>query len=231
MLRWLLYLGSIFVVMLVLRELPLIGGWFRIPLVGFFTSAALVGFLGRTWAEKALERRHTQNLIRRHGGVETPHNRGKIGSALEASGRFRAALPHFEAASEGEPDSAEWSWRRGRCLLELRRVEEATAALERALELDPEIGYGAARLQLAWAHLASGDGERALEAVELAERFHGPSPESAFKKARILKSLGRKEDAARSLAEVSSLAKSGAAYQRSANREWVSKAIWMRLFG
>lgn len=217
--------------MIVLRWIPVVGGLFRIPLLGFFASAAIVSFVGRRWAEGALARRRIEALKRQLGGVETPHNMGKLGSVLEASGRFKMAVSYFQKAAEGEPNTAEWHGRLGHCLLEIGEAEGAAKALMRAVELDEKLGYGAAMLQLSEAFQKTGGGERALAALDRAERNHGPSPESAFRRARVLSQLGRKEESRRAFAQVGELAHQAAAYQRSDNRQWVWRSIWARMFG
>ncbi len=101
----------------------------------------------------------------------------------------------------------------------------------RAAELDERIGYGAGLMQLSEALRQIGEEERALTVLERVERNHGPSPESAFRRGRVLRGLGRKEEAARALAEVGELAHQAAGYQRSENRQWVWRSIWARMFG
>ena len=231
MIRFLAYLGTIFVVMILLRFVPLVGGFFRIPLFGFFAAAAIVSFVGRRWAEGALARHRLKALKRQLGGVETPHNMGKLGSVLEANGSYKAALPYLRLAVEGEPNTAEWHWRLGHCLLESGKAQEAVAVLMRAIELDEKLGYGVALMQLAEALRRIGDGERALVVLDRVERNHGPSPESAYRRGRLLRQMGRKDEGTRALAQVGELAHQAAAYQRTDNRKWVWRSIWARMFG
>lgn len=229
MLRLLGFFVLVLVVLQLLRLVPVLGVPFRIPLLGFWLSAILVGAGLSKLAADALDRRRQRALERRLGAVDTPHNRGKLGTLLLTQGRAARALPHLEAAAAGESETAEWHYRLGIARLALRRNAEALAAFERAAALDPDHAYGAVWLRLAEAARANGDPERALEVLGRFERERGATPESAFRRGRALRSAGRRGEARAAFAEVPALARGLAAYQRKDAVGWVARAFLARL--
>lgn len=208
----------------VLGGVPVIGWILNVPFLGFWVVAvglsALLARLGRD----ALDRRKRAELVRSLGAVDTPHNMGKLGSLLLAQGRSRRALEYLDQAAEGEPQVAEWHYRRGQARFNLRQLGPALESLQRALELDDEHAYGAVRMLEARCLLGLGQPEVALEALEILERYHGPSPESAYRRGVVLRSLGRREEARVALDEVAELARTAARYQRRASAGWVWRA-------
>ncbi len=231
MLRLLGFFGLTFVLFLVLTRLPFVG---RLaggaPLLGFFAAAALVSFALTKWGEAALGMRRARALVRELGAVDTPYNKGKLGSLFLVQGRFARAVPLFEEACAGEPRSAEWHFKRGRALLGARRPADAVLAFERARELDEEHPKGGAAMRLAEARLASGDTQGSLEALDRVERNHGESPESAYRRGRALRALGRKDEAQRSFARVAELAGESVGYQKRTATRWTARAVLARLF-
>ncbi len=213
-----------------LGGVPVIGALLGLPLIGFWIVALLLSaFLSKLGSE-ALDRRRQQALMRSLGAVDTPHNCGKLGSLLVSQGRYRRALPLLEKAIAGEPEVAEWPARKAQAAFALGRFEEALDGARAALDLDQEYGYGRARMLEVRALAGLGREEEALERLALLERFHGPSPESAYRRGVLLSHLGRKEQARAAFDEVESLAREAAHYQRREGRTWVWRARWARLF-
>ena len=229
MLRLAGFFVSILVLCAILRQVPIVGALFRIPFVGFWISALIVSGLVAWLASSAIDRGRRAALVRQLGAVDTPHNRGKLGSLFASQRRWRRALPHLEAAVAGEPDVAEWSYRFGRALLGSGLPDEARVALERTVEIDEEHAYGDALLRLAEAQHEGGHPEGALETLERFERNHGPRPESAYRRGRALKVLGRKSEARAAFEEVGDLASQSARYQRKVGTGWALRAFWARL--
>lgn len=231
MLRLLGYIGAVFVTMLLLRALPVVGGLFRVPLFGFFLAAAVVGFVAERVGRAMIQRRRSQRARRELGAVDTPHNRGKLGSLLLSEGRPSQAIGPLRAAVAGEPDTAEWHYRLGCALLATRKPREAAEALERSVALDPEHAYGSALLRLAEARQAEGEPARSLEAIERFEATHGPTPESAYRRGLAHKALGQKDSARDSFDQVARAARHVARYQRGEARSWVVRATLARMLG
>jgi tetratricopeptide (TPR) repeat protein len=209
----------------VLRTIPWIGELFH-GLIGFWVVAILVSLVASKAADAGLSRRRLQNAIRALGAVDRPHNHGKLGLLFASHGKYARALPHLDLAVQGEPGFTEWHYRRGLALLELGRPAEAIEALETADALSPEHAYGGIPLTLARARLAQGDTAAALAALELFDRNHGPSPESAFWRGRVLRRAGRSEEARQSFREVALLAAQGAKFQHKRHRGLVWRA-WL----
>ncbi len=211
-----------------LRTLPVVGSWFQ----GFFGFwlAAIGLSLGLTRLSVLLtRRRRSAGELRQLSEVDSPHNRGKLGSLLLASSRPRAALPHLEAAVAGEPDLAEWRYRLGAALLAAGRAARARTVLEAAAAIDEEHAYGAVQLALADARQRSDDAAAALEALDRFDRNHGESPESCYRRGQALRRLGRREEARASFRRVTRLASRAARFQRAQNRPWVWRSLLARL--
>lgn len=231
MLRWIGFLVCAVVLAQVLSALPLIGPIFaRTGIFGVWIAAILLSWAVTHYGERALHARRDRSELTRLDAVDSPYNHGKAGALLLARGRPRRALPHLEAAARGEPDTAEWHYRLGCALLALRRPGDARAALERCVAIDEEYAYGAAQLRLAEALLAEGVGERALAVLACAERNHGPTPESAYRRGLTLRALDRRGEARASFAEVSELARRSPRFQRREAGAWAAKAWVARLF-
>lgn len=220
MLRLAGFFVATLVVLQLLRQVPVIGHVFDIPIVGFWGAAILVSAAASKLADGALRRRRLSRRLRDLGHVETPHNQGKLGSLLAGEGRYKAAIPHLERAVSGEPDVAEWRYRLGCALLRTGKPREAARALEEAAAIDEEHAYGAVLARLAEAKLASGDAEGALAAIRRRETNHGPDAESAYRRGLAEKAAGRKREARASFAETRRLAGNAARFQRAQARKW-----------
>ncbi len=231
MLRLVGFILLVLVVHSVLSQLPGIGPIFqRLGCIGVWLTAMGLSWALSTQGKRAFRIRRDRGRMRELATVDSPHNHGKIGTLYLAQGRPRRALPHFERAAEGEPETAEWQFRLGSTLVELRRNDEAIAALERCVALDPEHGYGAAQLRLAETLARAQRHEEALAALDVFARNHGPSPEEAYRRGRALKALGRRDEAKSSFDEVARIARSAPRYQRREAGLWTARAKWAGLF-
>ena len=229
MLRLVGFFLLVLVALHVLRLIPIVGPIFDIPILGFWGAAILISVAASRWATFALDRRRISRRIRDLGHVDTPHNQGKLGSLYVAGRRYRAAIAPLERAVAGEPDVAEWKYRLGIALLELRRPREAVAALEAAAAIDEEHAYGLVLMRLAQAKLAAGDAAGAIEALDRRDRNHGPDAESAYRRGKAMKALGKRDEAQASFREASKLAGSAARFQRGAARKWAALAVLARV--
>ena len=220
---------AVFALLAVLRQVPIVASIVSVPFLGFWVSAALVSLAAAKGGALLVDRRRDADLVRRLGAVDTPHNRGKLGSHFLARGRWRRALAHLEAAAAGEPEVAEWHFRLGQARLARGDAAGARAALAAAVELEEGHAYGQALLRLAEAELAAQDAPASLATLERYERNHGPSPESAYRRGRALQRLGRKDEARAALGEVGELARTAARYQRREGASWLWRAFLARL--
>lgn len=220
MLRFVLFLAGALVLSRILSTLPVVGGIFGHGLLGLWITALLLSFALTRLGTFALRRRRESAELRRLGAVDSPHNHGKLGSFLLAQGRHARALPHLQEAVRGEPEVAEWHYRLGCALLAAGEPRAAAEALWRAVGLEEEHAFGAAQLRLAEALLAAKHPEAAREALLTFERNHGPSPESAYRRAVAARALGRADEAAGALAELEALARQAPRYQRAEAERW-----------
>lgn len=225
MLRLAGYVLGVFALMWVLRYLPVVGGLFQIPLLGFFLAAVILSAGIGWWTKTMVDRRRTRSYEREFAAVDTPHNQGKLGVLLLAAGNAKRALPHLERAAAGEPERAEWHYRLGAARLALGDANAAVIALERAIAADPEHAFGAPRVRLAEARLAARDAAGSLAAAEEFERWYGATAESAYRRGLALRALGRGDEARRAFASVAPLARS---HSRGVRREgtWIGLKAW-----
>jgi hypothetical protein len=228
-LRLIGFFALVMIVLQALRFVPFLAPLFQIPFVGFWLAAILCSAVISKLASDAVDRRRLRSRERALSAVDTPHNQGKLGLLLLTSGRARAAIEPLRRASSGDPSSVEWAYRLGCALLEARRPAEALPELERAAHADEEHAYGAVQLRLAEALHANDRPADALAALARFERNHGDSPECAYRRGLVFKSMGRKSEAAASLARVGELVRSSAHFQRSNVRGWAWRAIWARM--
>ena len=160
------FFAVVFFALIVLRQLPFVGGVFRIPFVGFYLAAVVVSLVSARLGTRLVDRRRLHKSVRSLGEVDTPHNRGKLGALFAGQGKHKEALGHLEAAGEYEPELAEWAFRVGRSRLALGDASGAAEALTRAVGLDEEHGYGEALRRLAEALTRQGSPEEALERLD-----------------------------------------------------------------
>jgi tetratricopeptide (TPR) repeat protein len=87
-----------------------------------------------------------------------------LGHAARRGGRLEQALAHYHSALSLAPDNAETNSVYGLMLLHLNRVDEATAPLKRAVDIDPS--QPAARMNLAELYVRRNDIPNAIRIVE-----------------------------------------------------------------
>jgi tetratricopeptide (TPR) repeat protein len=230
--RMLRLIGFFVVVLLVvqlLRHVPVVGALFQIPILGFWGAAILVSALASKLAVVALDRSRFARRRRELGHVETPHNQGKLGVLLLTSGRTRAAIAPLENAVRGEPNAVEWRYRLGSALLASGRAEDAAAELTRAAAIDGEHAYGVLRLRLAEALAKCKRHDEVIAVLDHFDHDHGANAESAYRRGRSLRALGRRDEANESFRRASELARTVARYQRTHARTWAWRAFLARL--
>jgi tetratricopeptide (TPR) repeat protein len=229
MLRLIGFFLLVFAAMFVLRELPVVGGIFRIPLLGFYITAILVSVVGARLAARAADRSKQRRLARQLGDVDTPYNRGKLGLLLLQQGRAAKAVPHLAAALEADPVSEEFQYRLGLALLQSGESERSAEQLEALVARNEDYAYGAALLALSNARFEAGSARGALDAIEQHDRSFGPTPESCYHRGRALRAIGDRGGAARAFESIGSLASKLPAYQRRAATKWWFKAQLAKL--
>lgn len=228
--RFLLFFVAVFLLTGVLAQVPGVGVLFRIPFLGFWFTAILLSALLARAGTVAVDAGRRRALERTLGAVETAHHKGKLAALHLAQGHRRRALPLFAEAMAMAPESLEWRYGFARAAEGGGAEERARGleVLEAVLAEDEEHAFGDAMLLAARMHRAAGDGEQALDRVHRFERNHGPSPESALLRGRLLKGLGDGDAAGRAFDEALALARS----HRGARAPWLGlRARWARWFG
>lgn len=216
----------------VLLWLPGIGGLFgAVPILGILICLLLVASLVRRFSAARDGARREGARLRDLERVDTPHQRGKLGAALLARGRTRAAIEPLEAARAGEPDHLEWAYRLGCARLATGDPARAAAELAFVVAGEEEYAYGAALMRLAEAQLASGDAAAALAALERVDQLRGASPESTYWRGRAHASAGDTERAKSAFAAVAQLARDAPKFQAGEAQRWVWRARWSALTG
>ena len=216
------------VVLVVLREIPVLGRVFEVPILGFWGAAILVALVASRFASAGVARAGVKRKLRELQGVDTPHNLGKRGALLLASGRLRAALEPLRAAVRGEPESLEWRYRLGLAELATGSASAAVEALSEVARRDEEYAYGAVQLALARALEREHRFDDAHDALLVFERNHGASPESACRRGLLLKRLGRRDEARVVLAGVPALTRRAAGKQKEGAAGWYWRALFAR---
>ena len=230
MLRFVFFVLATLFLARVLGHLPFVGGLFaRTGFLGLLITALLLSWFLSRWGEYAVRVQRQRAELRALEAVPSPRNRGKMGTLYLNRGSVAKAAELFEEARAGEPEIAEWHYRKGQAELARGRPEDALQPLGRAVEIDEEHAYGAAMLRLAEARERTGDDEAALGALERFERNHGPSPESAYRRGKLLASLGRKDEARAAHAEIDALVRHAPRYQKAQAQKWQWKARLFRV--
>ncbi len=224
MLRLLGYFAVVFMACIVLRQLPIVGGIFQIPFLGFYLAAVVVSVVSARLGTRLVDRRKLQKSVRSLGEVDTPHNRGKLGVLLAGDGKHREALRHLEEAREHEPEIAEWAYRVGRSRLALGDHSEAAEALASSVELDEEYGYGEALRRLAESLTKTGAWEDAIARLDRHDVIYGETPESAYLRGRAHLAQGDKAAAKAAFLKAPTLVAGVAKYQREGARAWAMRA-------
>jgi tetratricopeptide (TPR) repeat protein len=213
-----------------LGHLPLVGVLFRSTgIFGILIVSALLAAVFTRIGERMLMARKSASQIRTLAAVDSAHNQGKIGVLYMAQGRARKALPYLERAASGEPGVADWHYRLAQARLALGQREAALADLERCTRIDDEHAYGAALRARAATLNDLGRPAEALDVLAEVERNHGPSAESAYRRGRALRALGRKAEARSAFEEALHLASQATRYQRAEAGRWALRARLARI--
>lgn len=210
MLRFLIFFVAVFFLTGLLAQVPLVGGLFRIPFLGFWFTAILLSAVLAKAGTEAVDAGRRRALERSLGSVDTPHHKGKLAGLHLSQGRARRALPLFREALEMDPESLEWRYGFARAAAAVGGDERVRGleVLEGLLAEDEEHGYGAAMLLAARLDHSLARHDAASERIARFERNHGPAPESALLRARVERARGNAAAEAAALDEAAALASS-----------------------
>jgi tetratricopeptide (TPR) repeat protein len=227
--RVLAYFAMVFVFTMLFRELPLVGGLFRVPLFGFFLTAALMSTVGARAATWLSQQRALSRDLSDLGVVDTPHMRGKLGRLLVMNGRPKAALEPLREAVAADSENLEFHYRLGVAERLTGNPKDSIRLLTRVTELDDRYAYGEPWMQLALAHQDDGDNEAAVRVLERLEVLQGPTGEQTFRLGCLLKALGRKDEAGAVFDRLPEILKRAAKYQKAEIRGYLARSYFARL--
>jgi tetratricopeptide (TPR) repeat protein len=141
---------------------------------------------------------HAVTLLRRAValGDATPTTQGWLGLALADTDERHAAVPLLERAVQGDLDGGIWWHGWVRLLVRIDRIDEAEAALARALELPLDARWRAGLLtERVNVLCARKRPSEALQAADEALRLAPSSQSARYVRGRALGMLGRLDDA------------------------------------
>lgn len=116
----------------------------------------------------------------------------ELGVLLVEKGETRQGLESLQRAESLMPDHPEIHYYLGRAFLSEGSLEEARISLEKALEINPKVKYGAPYVYLLEYAARKGDDDSRLQQyLEKVEEYG--SPEFCYKAGLILKRYGHKE--------------------------------------
>jgi tetratricopeptide (TPR) repeat protein len=135
--------------------------------------------------------RQLRTAIQLRPGVQVAHR--WYAFSLSAMGRHQEAFAEIERAREISPRSAVLATAVANVLFLAGRYDETIAQCRRAMELDP--GAVAAHTVLRWAYEKKGMYAEAMAAFEQERVFAGESPTTNLKRAHVLATAGKHDDA------------------------------------
>lgn len=117
--------------------------------------------------------------------------RYSLAAHLLMSNQPQACLESCEETLKDLPDGAEFHHLKGSAFMRLERLDDAVAAYEQALKLQPDVLRH--RIDYATTMMRLGEYETALQNLKAVEKFHPHSQEALAYKALCLHALGRAE--------------------------------------
>jgi serine/threonine protein kinase/tetratricopeptide (TPR) repeat protein len=155
-------------------------------------SHASLGFVrlhhDRDWDDAERELRKAIEL---KPGIQVAHR--WYAFSLSAMGRHREAFAEIERARQISPQSPVLATAVANVLFLARRYDDAIQQCYKALELDS--GAVSAHTVLRWAYEKKGMHNEALSAFEQERVFAGDTPTTQIKRASVIASVGRREEA------------------------------------
>lgn len=233
MVRFLIFFVAVFFLTGVLAQVPVLGGLFRLPFLGFWFTAILLSAVLAKVGTEAVDVGQRKALERSLGSVDTPHHKGKLAGLYLSQGRPKKALPLFREAMVADPTSLEWRYGFARAAEAGSEEDRRRAAeiLDGVLAEDEEHAYGSAMLLSARLQRSLTAPAAALERIQRFERNHGPSPESALLRGQMAAATGDKAAAAAAFGEAGQLAKTHPATRGGGGFGFGLRLLKARLFG
>lgn len=202
-----------------------------LALVAFFLYSGDAWWRGRLWRPWGrLDAWMRARELRARLQVN-PHDlttRAELGRMLVESGRYAEAREHLEQVCGRSKTLAGPSWHLGQALLKLGDFDAGCAAIERALSLRRDVGYGQPLLDVGDFLFTRGRLAEALPWYERLLAIHGGSIEGRYKLGRCRLATGDKQGAQRMFDEAIASYDASPAFKRAQDRAWRWRAWWWR---
>lgn len=141
--------------------------------------------------------------------------------------KYEQALPYLEEAYHTNPESEEIKAELGLALMKTGELEKGVALLEKALEGNARVKYGAPLLQLADAYTEKNP-EKAAAYLERFKDIQSSSCEAYYRLGQLYTKLGRTQEAAEAYKETVDLYNALPRYKKKAERRWAVLARMKR---
>lgn len=156
-----------------------------------------------------------------------PHNAqalSDLGRDLIKMKRHQEGIQYLEKATEKMSDIAETQFYLGVGYLNLNRLEQAGAHLEKAIALDPRFGYGEAHLRLGDVRKSQNDLDGALAGYEAFTAIHTSSSEGFYKIGEVCLQRGDRQRARESFQNAVNAFRGSPSHKKRIDRPWFWKA-------
>jgi tetratricopeptide (TPR) repeat protein len=175
--------------------------------------------LGGMWGRMNADRKAIRDLLGRIEHYASPRDLTELAQHYNDAGQHRDALVHLNRALEEGGEDPRTHYEAARALFELGFRPQARAQIELALQKEPELGFGSARLLAAEIAISMGDSEGAEAHARASITDRGESILSLFFLARSLWFQERRNEARDTLRQLLALPK-GLGKRRNAKEDW-----------
>ncbi|WP_459392546.1 tetratricopeptide repeat protein [Paenibacillus sp. CAU 1782] len=141
--------------------------------------------------------------------------------------KFKEALHLLEPLQRTLEDSAEYWDALGHCLAETGKIDQGIASMNKALELNPRVKYGAPYLRLADIYAAA-DAEKALNSLQQFQQIQSSSCEAYYRMAQLYKKLGRLNEAKAAASEGLAMYRTLPRYKKRSERGYAVRLLFKK---
>lgn len=207
------------------------------PIIAFIVILVLIYVVDRRFIgispslTKPFHRNRRIQALKREIELNPHHIRNKqdLGHLYLEKNQFRKALPFLTAAAEKMDDSAEVFYDLGVALIGLGQVDEGLSRIDRALELNPRVGYGDPYLFLARFHQSQGNQEKAASMLTRFHEVNASSSESYYRLGELYRAAGEQSRAREAYNEAIANYRISPRFKRKRDRRWAILAWWRKL--
>ncbi|PIE21950.1 MAG: hypothetical protein CSA62_14875 [Planctomycetota bacterium] len=175
--------------------------------------------LARLWQRLNVDRKAIRELLGRIEHFASPRDLTELAGHYNDAGQHKEALAYLATALENGSEDPRTHREAARALYELGAMPQALHQIELALQRDPELGFGSARLLAAEIASLAGEAEQAELHARISLETKGESVLALFWLARALWQQGRKAEAREALQALKLLPKDPGR-QRDPKSDW-----------